>query len=134
MNGGDGVTIENCTFNNVWYAVYCGNWTDDANHRIVGNTFKNCTASAVYFKYGSGHQVYGNDFSKKNNPSSTFRAIQVDPAPSGAWSAHVDFSGNYVRGFGSGMLGIYGETGDPLYTSTPGPSMQSEYVDSNYGD
>lgn len=131
---GTDTNIDGNHFTNILEAVRHTSWTDGDNISFVRNKVSNCIGSAFNVDRGVGHTVNDNDLSKRNNPSSTYRTIHVAHAPSGSWPAHVDFSGNHVRGFGSGMLGIYGETGDGLFSSTPGPSMQTEYVDSNYGD
>lgn len=131
---GTGTQILRSDFTNTLGAVRHSTWTDGDGIVFVGNRVSNCIGTAVSLLQGTGHQVLNNDLSKSNNPASTYRTIRVDQAPSGTWPDHVDFSGNHVRGFTSGQLGIYGETGDGTYTSTPGPSMQTEYVDSNYGD
>lgn len=73
---------------------------------------------------GSGHKFRYNNLDKGNN----IYTLDVDTLT----SSDLDFAYNSCKGYGSGKLGVRGDTGDPKSVSTTsGPSINSAFDQSN---
>lgn len=132
--------IHNCVFENI-YNTGILVWSAANNLRIDDNRFVNVAtnqstygADTVYRAAiscwgGTGHRLRGNHVDKGGT---TYNQYSFDF--NNLLATDIDVRGNYAIGYGSGKLGLRGDTGDPLGSYTTAPSIQSAFASKNYVD
>lgn len=95
----------------------CGTY-DNAGTPLIPKTIMEITG-------GTGHVIRDNRMDKGSNDYA-FHFDNLLPTD-------LELRGNYVRGYGSGKMGVRGDTGDPnSYSNTSGASINTEFAAENY--